>query len=317
MRKTDLLRLIIFLLIPVTVGQAQLSSLETKTLSVDACFEKYFPPAYVIGAVNGDLRYHRCTLPSQQLCDISAGIKAHNYRGVACLNDAGFNFNVEDGIFSPLDIPLFQAAFYDSEILNFLFSSRTRLNLEIRDRSQETALFFVTSIHSSGMLDVRKGFSYENAYRSSELLLNKGADPDPFWNGKTPLILQAEYGHEKLLELLLRYKANPNFQTPDGETALMLAADRPEVVNLLITEGANIYLKDNLGKSAIFYAVEGCQVNKALSLLKLDPDLLSTVDFKGRPAADYASSTAITSDCRAVRKVARTTAPGGSTSGPR
>ena len=46
----------------------------------------------------------------------------------------------------------------------------------------------------------------------------------------------------------------------------MLATDKSEVIDLLLSNGADIYLKDNLGKTVIFYAVEGCQINKTVSV---------------------------------------------------
>ncbi|MBK9438871.1 MAG: hypothetical protein IPN51_12985 [Chloracidobacterium sp.] len=51
------------------------------------------------------------------------------------------------------------------------------------------------------------------------------------------MIFQAEAGRDRFLELLLRYKASPNSQTPDGKTALMLATDKSEVIDLLLSNG--------------------------------------------------------------------------------
>jgi len=126
----------------------------------------------------------------------------------------------------------------------------------------------------------------------------------------TPLIFQAELGRVDVLDLLLRYKASPNFQTPDGNTALMLAKDDPEIIDLLLNNGANIYLRDKAGKSAIFYAIEGCKVNKTIRLIKRDPDLLTSVDSQGRSASSYLDTAGSSSECRKLQERVKAKFPG-------
>jgi ankyrin repeat protein len=79
------------------------------------------------------------------------------------------------------------------------------------------------------MLNRGRRCSWENIYKSGELLIAKGADVGSVAaDGQTPLMYQAQFGMSRFLELLLRSKADPNTQTPEGRTALMLAADDPE-----------------------------------------------------------------------------------------
>jgi ribosomal protein L12E/L44/L45/RPP1/RPP2 len=69
-----------------------------------------------------------------------------------------------------------------------------------------------------------------------------------------------------------RYLAMPNFninvQRPaDGATGLMLAAKAgflkvPEIVVSLINAGANIYIKDNAGRTALNWAIDGIKKSK-------------------------------------------------------
>ncbi|MBK7804470.1 MAG: ankyrin repeat domain-containing protein [Chloracidobacterium sp.] len=303
MKINEVLKLIIVTFFSISTVLAQTSSNVVKKPGIAACFVKHIKPAYgIVISSTGQAEFNRCTEPSPELCDISLAISMGNYDGIKCLIDAGYDFNVGNGIYFGESIPIVQASFYDSNMLELLFNSKIPLDLEITDARQNTPLYSVTTLLSSPLIHRPKEFSWENIYRSAELLLKKGAKPDPVRNGITPLIFQAEAGRDRFLELLLRYKASPNSQTPDGKTALMLATDKSEVIDLLLSNGADIYLKDNLGKTVIFYAVEGCQINKTLSLLRKDQGLLSTVDSKGKSASSYLKVTDSSSDCLKLKE---------------
>ena len=91
------------------------------------------------------------------------------------------------------------------------------------------------------------------------LLLSKGARPDVRDQGYTPLLIAAQRGHTVVCELLLRKgKANIEDTTPDGSTALKLAAGEGFVstVELLLSKGANVSTKDNKGFTPLLIAAK-------------------------------------------------------------
>src|SRR5262249_16338051 len=132
-----------------------------------------------------------------------------------------------------------------------------------------------------------------------EFLLKNGADPDARvgGNGATALGLAADNkGHKDQVDLLLDYKANPNLQFPNRQTALVMAVrnQEPEVVKLLLDRGADPNQKDQDGNAVLLLAVWGDQseIAKALLAHKADPNVRSPSD----------GSTALHSTVRAGRK---------------
>ena len=75
-------------------------------------------------------------------------------------------------------------------------------------------------------------------------------------SGLTLLMGAARYGHERVVELLLRHGAEINLQDSNGGTALMLAArnGHERVVELLIRRGAEINLQNSDGGTALMIA---------------------------------------------------------------
>ena len=65
-------------------------------------------------------------------------------------------------------------------------------------------------------------------------------------SGLTLLMGTAMEGHERLVDLLLRYGAKVDLQDSDGDTALTLAASRghERVVELLLRHGAEVNLQN-------------------------------------------------------------------------
>lgn len=285
-------------------------TVEGQKPSVAVCFAKHFVHVSQMSvSSSGKTEFQRCTTPSPEQCDLSYALANGNYDGIKCLINAGYDFNVASGTYIGRNIPVTQAALYDPRMLELLFTSKTALDIDVTDTAGATPLYSVTTLLSSPFIHRPKGFSWEKVFKSAEVLLSKGAQPDPARNGMTPLIFQTELGRAKFLDLLLRYKASPNFQTPEGKTALMLAKDDPEIIGLLLTNGANIYLRDKAGKTAIFYAIEGCQVNKVLKLLSVDSGLLSSVDARGRSAVSHFRATDSSTDCRKLAEVMPGTFP--------
>jgi ankyrin repeat protein len=73
------------------------------------------------------------------------------------------------------------------------------------------------------------------------LLLKKGADPNiAREDGETPLMIAARLGQTDVVKVLLESGAKPNTRTKKfGQTALMWAAGHPEIVDLLLKNGAD------------------------------------------------------------------------------
>jgi ankyrin repeat protein len=70
----------------------------------------------------------------------------------------------------------------------------------------------------------------------------------------TPLILAAIVKYMATLQLLLDAKADPTLKDSEGKTALHYAIEKkmpPESLEALIAKGADIYTKDNAGKSPL------------------------------------------------------------------
>lgn len=80
------------------------------------------------------------------------------------------------------------------------------------------------------------------------LLIKKDAQVDAkekTYGGRTALLWAVQNGHIKIVEYLLKNKADPNFKTSDGFTALDIACGegRLKIAKLLIKHGADINAK--------------------------------------------------------------------------
>ncbi|MEZ0262470.1 MAG: ankyrin repeat domain-containing protein [Alphaproteobacteria bacterium] len=95
-------------------------------------------------------------------------------------------------------------------------------------------------------------------------LLDAGADPNMRWESDssgrqlTALMIVAEVGAEKCVQLLLNTGADPDLKDAKGMTALMYACEWGELktVDALVAGGADIYEVNNDGKSACDIARE-------------------------------------------------------------
>lgn len=85
-------------------------------------------------------------------------------------------------------------------------------------------------------------------------LLAKDADVNK--TGWTPLHYAATSGHVQLISMLLEKHAYIDAESPNGSTPLMMAAmyGTPAAVKLLLDEGADPSLKNQLGMTAVDFA---------------------------------------------------------------
>lgn len=97
-------------------------------------------------------------------------------------------------------------------------------------------------------------------YDLADVLLQHGARVDrPDQHGRTLLILASKDGDAVLVKQLLKRRADVNYRSNLGLTALMAAAAmcRTEVARILIAHGANTSLRNNDSKSALDLALQG------------------------------------------------------------
>ena len=114
-----------------------------------------------------------------------------------------------------------------------------------------------TDIHNINKWTSLMAASLNGHQQVVELLLKKKADPNIQNNdGWTALMVASQNGHQQVVELLLKEKANPNIQDNDGETALMAASedDNQQMVKLLLKEKADPNIQDNEGWTALMAA---------------------------------------------------------------
>ncbi|HMS26270.1 MAG TPA: ankyrin repeat domain-containing protein [Burkholderiaceae bacterium] len=85
-------------------------------------------------------------------------------------------------------------------------------------------------------------------------IIKKGGDVNK--TGWTPLHYAATGGHIDMMKLLLAEHAYIDAESPNKSTPIMLAAmyGTPEAVELLIVEGADLLLKNELGLTALDFA---------------------------------------------------------------
>ena len=72
----------------------------------------------------------------------------------------------------------------------------------------------------------------------------------------TALMDAAQIGEVKITKVLLEHKADPNIQSKDGQTALILAVGRQdvEIIEMLLKNNSDCNLKDSMGMSSLDYA---------------------------------------------------------------
>lgn len=170
--------------------------------------------------------------------DFFSAIKRDDAREVQSLLQRGFDPNTRDpknlhGLFLALREPSPKVA----EVL----LNAPKIDLNPMTADGETPL----------MMAVFKGQT-ELVVR----MIEKGADVNQ--TGWTPLHYAATAGHVQLIKILLDKHAYIDAESPNKTTPLMMAAHygTPSAVKLLLEEGADPSLKNELGLSAIDFALQ-------------------------------------------------------------
>lgn len=102
-----------------------------------------------------------------------------------------------------------------------------------------------------------------------DTLLNAGIDVDGVGeDGSTAIMAAAARNREAILDLLLKFSANVNAKTKASQTPLMFAGDNPKLIKKLVDSKAEVNSIDNLGRSAVSYAIDNLSLLKLRTLLE-------------------------------------------------
>lgn len=110
--------------------------------------------------------------------------------------------------------------------------------------------------------------------------------------GITPLTIAAEKGNMEIIKMLVEDgKAVVNDPSSYGVTPLIAAAaaGNDKVVEYLIAQGADVTAKDDLGKTALIYAIGFDNPTLISSLIKLDNKAVNLPDNSGNTPLIYAA----------------------------
>lgn len=89
-------------------------------------------------------------------------------------------------------------------------------------------------------------------------LIKEGASVDVASKDRnyTALMDATQIGEVEIAKVLLEHKANPNIQSKDGQTALILAVGRQDIriIEMLLKNHSDYNIKDSMGMSSLDYA---------------------------------------------------------------
>lgn len=159
--------------------------------------------------------------------------------------------------------PLMFACYHGSETIARLLIDHGALADEI-DTQSETALVKAALQGHAKLVTIILG-------------QNVQVDKATHYTDESALMVAAGKGHLEVVQLLLRGRANINFQDKHGSTALMNAikTGKEDVAGYLIDNGANIRTKDDDGASALAHAAARGQMNMVRILLERVQDIES------------------------------------------
>lgn len=193
--------------------------------------------------------------------DFFVAIKRDDGAAITRLLQRGFDPNTLspeglDGLYLALREPSLKAA---QALIDW---PKTRV--ETRTRQDESPLMMAALKGHTDM--VRK-------------LIARGADVNkPGW---APLHYAATGGHLQIMEILLEHHAFIDAESPNGTTPLMMAAryGTPQAVKLLLQAGADTAMKNQLGMTAVDFAIQIGNVDAA--------DLIQEQIRRKRPAGKW------------------------------
>ena len=175
--------------------------------------------------------------------DFFKAVQFDNVRVVQGLLQRGFDPNTVN----PEGVPALMLAVREPSLkVAELLAVHPDTKTEVRNGNDESVL----------MLAALKGY-----LPLVQKLVNNDADVNK--TGWAPLHYAASGGHVPVIEHLLEHSAYIDAESPNGTTPLMMAAmyGTPESVNHLIQAGADLTLKNQLGLTALDFAIRGQRQN--------------------------------------------------------
>jgi ankyrin repeat protein len=175
--------------------------------------------------------------------DFFKAVQFDDVKSVQSLLQRGFDPNTVN----PAGVPALLLAVREPSLkVAQLLAQWPKTKVEVRNDKDESAL----------MLAALKGY-----LPLVKTLVERDADVNkPGW---TPLHYASSTGQVPVIEYLLDHSAYLDAESPNGTTPLMMAAmyGSPEAVKVLIQAGADLNLKNQLGLSALDFAVRGNRSN--------------------------------------------------------
>lgn len=175
--------------------------------------------------------------------DFFKAVQFDDVKTVQALLQRGFDPNTV----SPTGAPALMLAVREPSLkVAQLLASWPKIKTEVRNDKDESVL----------MLAALKGY-----LPLVKQLVDNDADVNkPGW---TPLHYAASTGQVAVIEFLLDNSAYIDAESPNGSTPLMMAAmyGSPEAVKVLIQAGADLNIKNQLGLTALDFAVRGNRQN--------------------------------------------------------
>lgn len=170
--------------------------------------------------------------------DFFTAIKRDDPRKVVSLLQRGFDPNTrspdgQHGLYLALREPALKVA----EVL----IAWPKTNIEARNKEDESPL----------MMAALKG----HGEMVRRLIARDAHVSKPGW---APLHYAATNGHLEVMALLLEHHAFIDAESPNGTTPLMMAAmyGTPQAVKLLLDAGADVNMRNQLGMSALDFAIQ-------------------------------------------------------------
>ena len=131
--------------------------------------------------------------------------------------------------------------------------------------------------------------SVRNMILNISLYLENGGDINVADNEGNTLLMKSVYlGYYDLADYILLNNADISLTNNNGENALILSADYPYIINLILNNNIdNLDSADNKGKTALFYACEFGNLNSVRILIKSGSDI-NKRDIFGKTILMYA-----------------------------